>query len=246
MELLIILIIGFLSSFFGSFASGTTSMLSLTGLLTFGLPSYTALATHRFGLFGFDLGGIREYHKENKIDWKLVPILAVVGIVAAYIGSQIILAVDQDLLTKIIGYVILIFIPVMLFKPDMGVVKTEVTKLKKRLGYVAYFFTTIWGSSFNIGVGIFISYTHMYFFGQTILETKATAKIPGLVKNLTVLTAFFMAGILNFHLGIAYLVGMFIGSTLAAKVMLKMGDKWLRNILFLAVGLLALKLILGY
>ena len=245
MDLLILFIIGFLSSFLGSFASGTTSMLSLTGLLAFGLPSYTALATHRFGLFGFDLGGIQEYIKHNKIDWKLVPVLSVIGIISAYIGSQIILSVDEELLTKLVGYVVLFFIPLMMFKPQLGTIKKEVTKLRKRLGYFAYFLTTIWGSSFNIGVGICILYTHLHFFGQTILETKATSKIPGLLKNITILTVFFTVGILNIQFGLVYLLGMFIGSTLATRVMLKIGDKWLRHILFVAVGLLAIKLVLG-
>jgi uncharacterized membrane protein YfcA len=246
MELLFIFLIGFLSSLLGSFASGITSLLSLTGLLAFGLPSYTALATHRFGLFGFDLGGIREYAKHNKIDWKLVPALSAIGVVAAYIGSHIILAVDQELLTKLVGFAVLIFIPLMVFKPHLGVVKTEVTKIKKWLGYVAYFFATIWGSSFNIGIGIFLAYTHMYFFGQTITETKATSKIPGLVKNVVVISVFFSAGILNIQFGLVYLVGMFAGATLATKIVLKIGDVWLRNILFISLSLLALKLVMGY
>jgi len=246
MELVLLFLIGLLSSFFGSFASGTTSMLSLTGLLAFGLPSYTALATHRFGLFGFDLGGIWEYIKHNKIDWHLVPILSAIGIVAAIIGSKIILSIDQELLSKLIGFAVLIFIPIMIFKPQLGLVKVEVTKIKKKLGYFFYFLTTIWGSSFNIGVGIFITYTHLYFFGQTILETKATSKIPGLVKNVTVLSVFLSAGILNIQYGLIYLLGMFIGSTFAVHIMLKIGDKRLRNILFITIALLSLKLILGF
>ncbi|MEZ4103796.1 MAG: sulfite exporter TauE/SafE family protein [Candidatus Paceibacterota bacterium] len=122
MDLFIIFLIGFLSSFFGNFASGITSTLSLSGLLAFGLPSHTALATHRLGLFGFDLGGIREYVKHNKIDWSLIPILSLIGIVAAIIGSNIILSVDQELLSKLLGIVILFFIPIMLLKPHLGLV----------------------------------------------------------------------------------------------------------------------------
>ncbi len=80
---------------------------------------------------------------------------------------------------------------------------------------------------------------------QTILQTKATSKIPGLLKNITVLTVFFTVGILNIQYGAVYLFGMFIGSTLATRVMLKVGDEWLRNILFAVVGLLAIKLLFG-
>ncbi len=243
-DLLMLFIIGFLSSFFGSFASGMTSTLSLTSLLAFGLPSYMAMAIHRFGLLGFDLGGIYEYITNKKIDWSLIPALSVIGVIAAYIGSQIILSLDEELLERLIGFIVLLFIPLMIFKPDLGTVKREVTKLKRKIGYVIYFFITIWGSSFNIGVGLFIIYNHFYFFGQTITETKATSKIPGLLKNITVLTVFFTAGVLSIKYGIVYLLGMFIGSTLATSVILKIGDKWLRNILFLVVGLLALKLLL--
>lgn len=139
MDLLLLFSIGLFSSFFGNFASGTTSALSLSGLLAFGLPSYTALATHRLGLFGFDLGGIKEYVKHNKVDWNLIPTLSLIGIVAAIIGSNIILSVDQELLSKLIGIVILFFIPIMFIKPQLGIVKTKVTQTKQKIGFFSTF-----------------------------------------------------------------------------------------------------------
>jgi uncharacterized membrane protein YfcA len=58
MDLLIILLIGLISSFFGSFVSGGLSMLSLPALLLFGLPPHLALGTYRLGAFGYDAGGL--------------------------------------------------------------------------------------------------------------------------------------------------------------------------------------------
>lgn len=245
MELLIIFIIGLAVSFFGSFTSGTVSMLSLTALMMTGLNPLVALGIHRFGLFGLDLGGLVEYTKNKQVVWKMVPILSGLGVLAAIVGSHIILQFDPEVLKKLIGIIAISFIPILLLRPKLGLVEYAVTSVRKKWGYVAYFLTTVWGSSFNIGVGIFILYTHLHFFGQTIIQTKATSKIPGLFKNITVLIVFFGAGFLDFQSGLVYLLGMFIGSTLATKVIVKIGNEWLRNILLVTIGLFSIKLILG-
>jgi uncharacterized membrane protein YfcA len=245
-DFLIVFIIGLLASTFGSVLSGGVSLISLSLLSFYGFPALIALGIFRVGTFGFQIGGFYSYNKAKKIVWKHILPFVLIGVPSAYIGAQIVVSVPEDFLEKLIGWVLILFIPIAIFKPSLGTVSTQVSKAREKVGYVVYAFTSIWGSSFVVGAGIMQAFTQAYFFGMTILEVKGTTKIPSLVKGIITISVFAYAGAVEWIIGFVFMGGMFIGSIIGAHVALKIGDIYLRNILLVTVGVLSLKLILGY
>jgi len=241
---LTLFVIGFLAAFVGSFVSGTTSLISLTSLLFLGISPQLATATYRFGALGWRSGGFWEFFKARKIVWRLVIPLSIVSLLGSAIGAHILVTADEGILNKIIGILILLFIPLSLIKNKLGVEKVAVSKTKRYAGYLIFFLVSAWTGFFAAGAGFFFLYVYTWFFGMTILETKGTDKIIGLSRDVGAIIVFLSSGILNIFYLLAFVPGMFLGATIAAKYTIKLGDERLRILILLTMALMSLKLIL--
>lgn len=242
--LLILFAIGFIASFIGNFVSGGSSLIATSAMLSLGIPPHLAIATQSVGTLGLRLGGLVQFLKAKKVVWKLVLPLSILAFIGSNIGAHILVVTSETFLNKIIGFIILLFIPLSLMKRKLGVEKIQVSKTKECLGYFIYFVISVWTGFFSAGTGIFFLYSYMYFFGLTILEIKGTDKIPGIFIDIGAIIVFFIKGIFNPFYLLALFPGMFLGSALGAKYAIKLGDKWLRPIIIISIVLMSLRLIL--
>lgn len=144
-------------------------MLSLPALLIFGLPPHLALGTFSLGSFGYNIGGIVQYIKKEKVVWKFVLPLSIIAVVAGFAGSMTIITVNEEILTKFIGGFLLFLIPIIILKPDLGIATKNVSTLSLLMGYGAFALASFYGASIVTGQGIFIVYAVMYFFGLPML-----------------------------------------------------------------------------
>lgn len=235
--------IGFLASFLGNFISGGASLISVSSLLLVGLPPHLSLATYRVGAFASRLGGIGAFIHAKKVVWKLVLPLSLLALVGSVLGTQLLVATDEELLRKIIGGALILMIPFLFLKKDLGIVSHEVSKHRRLLGFISYFSIAVVSGFFAAGTGIFFLYVYLLFFGLTILETKGTDKIPGLFLDIGGITIFLINGIVNPLYLLAYIPGTFLGATLGARQVIKLGDRWLKPLVALSIALIALTLL---
>ena len=242
-EYLLVFLIGLGASFFGSFISGGVSAIAIPLLIAIGLPPHVALGTFGVGAFGFDIGGMLQYQKNRQVVWKYVLPLTIIVIPTAILGSLLVLNIDPVLVSTIIGTVILAFIPITFYKPDLGVVRHSVTKTKERLGYVAHALVTVYGTSFSVGAGLFWTYTMMYFYGLELIESKGTLKIPSFTSAVVKVAVFGLAGAINWPLAGVLLIGTFMGAYAGTHYAILAGNVWLRRILLLSMAILGLQLI---
>lgn len=242
--LLIVFSIGLVASFVGNFVSGGTTLISLSALSALGIPPHLAIATTRFGTFAWRVGGFREFLRAKKIIWQYVAPLSIIAFIGSVAGANILIATNEELLNKIIGVSILVLIPLTLLKKDLGIQKTDIPKLKRYLGYFFYLLVAIWAGFFSAGAGAFFLYIYMYFFGLTILELKGTDKIPGMFLDAGAMIVFLDNRIFNLWYLLAFLPGMFLGSTFGAKYAIKLGDRWLRALVLLSIAIMSAKLLL--
>ncbi|NOX72047.1 MAG: sulfite exporter TauE/SafE family protein [Candidatus Micrarchaeota archaeon] len=189
------------------------------------------------------MGPIPKYLKEKKIIWKYVLPLSVVGIIGSYIGSNALLAMNEDSLTGIIGIAILLALPILFLKRDLGVKRRVVTREKRSLGYISYFLIITFYALIGAGVGVLISYVLMLFFGFTIIEAKATDTIPHLLLAVMSLIIFSASGIVDYALGIVLFIGMLAGGYIGAHAVVRIGDKWVKIIFIITVVFSGVKLL---
>ena len=240
--LLSVFSIGIIAGVIGSMVGGG-SLLSISFLIFAGLPPQVAIATDRFGSVGAAITAFFKFWKAQKIVWKHVPVLAALSLVGSVIGANILLNINSDTLQNIVGVILLVLLPFILLKQDIGVRRTKMSTLKMGLGLGCYFLVQIFTGFFGGGTGPIIFYLLMIFFGLTIIEANATQIIPVLLLYLSSLVLFALNGIINYELGVVLLAGMAIGGYLGAHLAIKKGNAWLKPIFAVVVVAAAIKLL---
>lgn len=241
--LLLISIIGIATGFFDS-VIGAGGLISVPSLMFLGLPPQTAIATDRFGTLGQTATALVKYWKAKKIVWKYVPVLAAISFVGSLIGANILLNIDLKLLEKFIGVLMLVLLPVILLKRDIGIRQTKKSNAMIAIGLLAYFLIMIYGGLFGQGTGPILVYALTFFLGFTMIEVIATGVIPWLVLSISSVAIFALNGIINYEVGAVLLVSMAIGGYIGAHVALKKGDLWVKRLFALFVIIFAAKLLL--
>jgi hypothetical protein len=239
---LLIFFIGFLGSFIGTISAGA-SIIIFSGLTLLGVPPHIAIATDTFGSIGFRLGSFYNYVKYKKVVWNLIVPLTILGIIGSVIGASILVRIDEGILSKIIGIVLLLLLPLIFFKRNVGTVRVVISKTRRVITHFWYFLVETWAAFFPPGSGFLEMYVMTKGYGLTILQTKGTKRIPGLIAELSAVVVFVIAGIINFKIGFVLIFGSLIGSHLGSHVAIKKGDDWVKSLMVLMIVIVSIKMI---
>lgn len=239
--LLLVLLAGVVAGFFDSIL-GAGGLISVPSLVFLGLPPQVAIATDRLGTIGQTLAALLKFWK--KIAWKYVPVLAVISLFGSVIGANILLNINPKMLQAAIGAFLLVLLPVIFLKQDIGVKHVKRGKSRALFGLAIYFFIMIFGGFFGQGTGPLVFYALTYFLGFTMIEVLATGTVPWLVLSVSSLMIFALNGLVDYRIGIVLLAGMTIGGYIGAHLALKKGNLWIKRLFVLFVIMLAAKLLL--
>lgn len=221
--------IGFFSSFVGAIAGGG-GLISIPLLILIGLPPQIAIATNKLGGVGLSIGSIYKYWKGDQIMWAYTIPLTIVSIAGAYIGANLLLNIDQELLPTIVAVILIFMLPVVFLKKSFGIEYKETTKFKKALGYFLYFLLMIFGGFFGGGAGILAISTLVTLFGFNIIKASATDMVPWFFLSLFTLAIFALNGIVDYQIGLALFVGMLLGGYLGAHTAIGKGTNWVKGV----------------
>lgn len=239
---ILVLVVGIASGFVGSMVGGG-GLISIPFLIFLGFPPQIAIATDRMGVVGLSLGAIPKFWKEKRILWKYVPLFVAISLIGAYLGANILLSVDQKILSRLVGIILLAFLPLLFIKRDIGLRRIREAKSKKLVGYLIYFLIMIFAGFFGGGAGTLVFYTLMLFFGFTVIEASATGIVPWLPLSLLSLSIFALNGIVDYRNGIVLFVGMAVGGHLGASTAIKKGNRWIKNLFGIVVIISGIKLL---
>lgn len=240
---LMVFLIGSFAGFFGALVGGA-GFITIPFLIFFGLTPQVAVATNKLGTIGNSFGAIPKFWKEKQIIWKYMIPLSVISLIGAYIGVNIVLNISQDILSKSVGIIILLLLPLVMFSKQLGLKNKETTKYFKLMGYVLYVPLMIYGGFMGAGGGTLSMYLLMIFFGLTFIQSKATEMIPWFFMAIFSLILFAMNGLVNYAYGFALLLGTLLGGYIGARTAIKKGNIWVKALFIIISSAAALKLIL--
>lgn len=242
-QLILTFFVGVFASFIGAMV-GSAGLITIPFLLFLGLPPHVAIATHKVGAVGLKIGAIIKFRKTNFIQWKYFLPFTLISVIAALIGAQLLIWIDKKLLSDIVIVLLLLVLPLVFLKKDIGVVQNATSVTKKVSGYILYFFTQVFGAFFGGGAATIAIFVLMSLFGLTIIEASATAMLPSLILNTIAIVIFAINGMIEYDLGLALFGGMMLGGWLGARVAVKRGNAWVKVVFVGVVLVLILKLVL--
>lgn len=241
--ILLIFLVGVIAGLADLFA-GVGGLIAVPFLITIGLPPYIAISTDRLGVLGSSGGSLFRFVRTESVIWSLAFRLVGLSVVGAWIGANILLSINEETVTKIIGLILLITLPFIL-KNSLGLHHHEGSSRKKYLGYFCYFLLSVYAGFLGIGTGPFTYLIMMGLFGLTITEGNATHQVVLFIQTLVSLIVFTQYGTVRILYGIPLFLGSAAGGFIGARLVVKKGNWWHKQIFVFVVIVAAIKLLLA-
>jgi uncharacterized membrane protein YfcA len=219
----------------------------MTPLLIFlGFTPAQAVSTGKFNGLAISLGTLTGMRSKRGLvsRRKVIPIMVLslaVGLVAPFFITHL----ESSLYRVIMGVVLLLMIPVMVFK-KIGVVTRKPTMSRKLGGGVLLSLALLMQGIFSGGLGTMVNVVLMGMLGMTATEANLTKRWSQLILNITVLLGVIGTGLVYWPVLMVGVPAMLAGGYLGGRLAVKKGDKFIMNMLIALMVVSALGLILGF
>jgi uncharacterized membrane protein YfcA len=243
--LLIVLFSTAISALLSAMSGGGAAIISLPVFLWAGIPLPLSIATHKISSIFWTPVSARNYLEGRKIDWRFLAIFAMLGLIGVYFGVKVVTSIDKDVLSRVIGGIILLIIVYTFFEKNLGLKEKKIISLKKEiLSYPAAIIMGFYESILGSGNGIIFAALTFHAKGFDFIDALghyfAIAFIWGIFSSLL----FVSQGEFNIGVMLMAIMGSIIGSYFGSKYAKFKGNRFIKN-LFLAIGtLLAIKLLI--
>ncbi len=239
---IIIFLVSLIAGFLGATVGGG-GLIAIPALLALGFPPQSAVALNKVGDVGAFLSASTKYWKAKKIDWPMATTLALITIVGSVIGAQILVSLETDVLERLIGIMILIFLPFFLFSKNLGLKPKTPSKTKKVIGFGLYSLLAVEGAIVGAGGGTVILLIMMYFFGYEIVRGYATNAPAEIFSALIPAVIFAFYGFIPLLPAVVIFSGMLIGGFFGANMAIKNGNTWIKGLFSIVVAATVIKVI---
>ncbi len=237
-------IAGLLAGFINTLA-GSGSLLTLPVLIFLGLPANVANGTNRVGVLLQNVVAVATFRRHGALAagaWRL----AAPSVVGSVLGAALAVDLDETLLRRIIGALMLVLVAVMLVKPERWLAASPgPQRARPWLEMPLFFAIGAYGGFIQAGVGIFLLAGLVLGAGFDLVRANAVKNLIVLVLSAAALIVFVANDQVAWSLGLLLALGQAVGAWLAARVALRRGAPFVRGVLIAVVALSAAALFAG-
>ena len=237
----------FLAGFVDSIAGGG-GLISFPAYLLAGVPMHVILGTSKLSSFPGAIVAAARFAKSGYIRWKLALLCGAAAVLGSVSGAKVALGVDE----KIIKSLMVVVLPVVAFyvlkNKNMGDdTVTEELPVKKLflLGVLVSFIIGMYDGFYGPGTGTFLILVFTGLLKLNMKEAAGISKFINLSADIGALLTFGASGKVNYVLGITAALFCMAGSYFGAGLVVNNGQKIVRPVVIVVLGLLFVKLILG-
>ncbi len=236
----------FIAGFIDSIAGGG-GLITLPSLLFAGVPPQFALGTNKLAsTFGTGTA-VFNFVRSKKVNWKVIAFGMAFSLIGSFIGSRTVLVLSQDIVGKIIIFMLPLGVVATLI-PRKGIVSGS--DLTKKDFYfkipVICVIIGFYDGFFGPGTGSFLTLAFFFFTRMKLIEATANAKVFNLMSNIGGLTAFLLGSKVLFLLAIPIALSNMTGNFLGSRLAIKKGEGVIRFFLILAFVMLLGSLVWKY
>jgi uncharacterized membrane protein YfcA len=236
---------GFVAGFINTLA-GSGSLVTLPVLILLGLPANVANGTNRVGVLLQNVVAVVTFRKSGGVDyadsWKLV----LPTVVGSVIGAELAVDLDEALLRRVIGVLMLVMLAVMLVKPERWIA-THASRREPRLMIEVplFFVIGVYGGFIQVGVGIFLLAGLVLSAGYNLVGANALKNLIVLVFTAAALVVFVLNDQVQWTLGLLLAAGQSLGAWVAVRIAVKRGAEFVRLFVIAVIVLSAGALFAG-
>ncbi len=222
------------ASGFLNVVAGGGSLLTLPLLSLLGMGIDVANGTNRIAILLQNIVAVRNFQKGKVLPLKLSLLCGIPAAIGSIVGTLVVVDLDQNLLKKIVGVLLLIMGLFLFMKPKMWVGEPG-KKISVPLVAVSFFGIGFYGGFIQAGVGFFFIFFTATLLGLDLVRNNALKVFIVLLYTPISLIIFLLNGKVIFLAGLVLGLGSMIGAYLGVKFALKKGVNWLRYIIFATI-----------
>jgi hypothetical protein len=240
---LAVIAIGFVSGFINTLAGGG-SALSLPLLIFLGLPANVANGTNRIAILFQSAVSTHQFHKRGAMDFRKGIPLGLVSLAGSIFGAAIAVNLNEILMNRIIGVVLVMMLMLVVFKPGIWLQSREHTGQSgnRIVSFILFFLVGIYGGFIQVGVGFFLLGSLVLVERFNLVKANAIKILIVLLYTPAALLVFILNKQVDFKLGFVLAAGSMIGGWLGTRIAVSWGPKFVRWVLIISLVGSAIKL----
>jgi uncharacterized membrane protein YfcA len=223
--------------------AGGGGLVTIPVLLAVGIPPAAAIATNKLGGVAGTLSSTAHFIRIGEINLRHSIIIVPTTFIGAILGGIFLTRIDNGFLYYIVPILLIGFSLYFLFSPDIGALDKK--QLISPIGFSCCISPIIgfYDGFFGPGTGTFFCLSLTMLLGFNLVKATAHAKLLNLSSNLAALIFFIIHGSIIWEVGIAMLLGQFIGGYLGARMVVKNGRNLIKIIMTTMAFLISAKII---
>ncbi len=220
---------GFACGFVNTLA-GSGSLITLPLLIFLGLPANVANGTNRVGVLIQNLVAVDSFRRQAVLPVRGGLLLAVPATAGALLGAQIAVNLDEQMMRRTIGALMVAMLIVMLVRPQSWVQgRTEAVRHRPDwLQLLLFFAIGVYGGFIQAGVGIFLLAGLVLNVGYDLVRANAIKVLIIFCFTLFALIVFVLNDQVLWGLGLLLAAGNGLGGWLAARIAVERGAVFVR------------------
>lgn len=234
------------AAFFAGFVNaiaGGGGLITIPALLLAGIPPVQALATNKVqGAFGAGTAAIA-YARRGHVDLASQVKPALIAFAAAFAGSQLVPFIPTEALRLILPAILIAVALFFALKPGLSDADRHQRITPAVFTLTAVPLIALYDGLVGPGTGSFFMIAFVMLAGQGILKATAHTKFLNFSSNIGSLTAFALAGLPLWGLGLSMGVAQIIGAQIGSHMAMRIGARLIKPLLVVTSTAMALRLI---
>jgi uncharacterized membrane protein YfcA len=227
---------GFVAGFVNTLA-GSGSAVTLPLLIFMGLPASVANGTNRVAIVLQTVAAVSGFRQRGVLDRRGALVLSLPAVLGSVIGAQVSLGLDEQLLRRCIGSLMLVLLVVILLRPGRWLRGTlermsGMPTAKQLLLFLAIGF---YGGFIQVGVGIWLLVGLVLGLGYDLVRANAVKVAIVFCLTLAALAVFVLNGQVQWREGLILAVGNVLGAWAGTRFAVEGGAIWVRRVLIAIV-----------
>ena len=243
-EYILVIIAGFAAGYINTLA-GSGSLITLGLLTSFGIPATIANGSNRVGVLVQGAASAVSFQRQGVMDFRGGLLFAAPTIFGSLLGARIAVGLNEVLMQRAIGAVMVLMLFVILARPKRWLEGTQTAfeGIPSVVQIIIFFFIGVYGGFIQAGVGIFLLAGLVLSGGYNLVYANAIKPLIVVVFTIFALIVFIANGQVDWVIGFMLAIGNAFGGWLAARMAVDRGAVFVRYVLIAVVVVSALRLL---
>ena len=231
---------------FAAFAAGMVDaiaggggLLSVPSLLAAGLPPQIALATNKGQACFGAVSSFTSFWTKKEVDRHRAPLGFVAGFCGSLAGARILLVLKPEPLKPLVLFLLVLSAALVMYprRPRTGPAPKGSAFAQAPIAFGLGFYDGFFGP----GTGSILIVAFVHVFGDTLTRASGNAKVVNLASNLAAVLLFALKGAVLWKVAAPMALANALGAFVGARLAIQRGDRLVRVVVLVVVGLLVSK-----